>query len=62
MGVHVSVPILSPCIGICALDASGLCEGCLRTGSEIAAWSQMCDAQRSYVMDTVLPHREAQRG
>lgn len=55
-------PILSPCIGICALDDSGLCEGCLRTGSEIARWSQMNDRERSHVMDVVLPQREALRG
>lgn len=55
-------PILSPCIGICALDDRGLCEGCLRTGNEIARWSQMSDGERSHVMDVVLPQREACRG
>ena len=27
----------SPCIGICHLDAQGLCAGCGRSGAEIAA-------------------------
>ncbi len=54
-------PILSPCIGICSLDAEGYCEGCFRTGDEIAAWSQMSDRQREHVMDVVLPQREAER-
>ena len=53
--------ILSPCIGICALDGQGLCEGCHRTTAEIARWSQMSDAERQYVMDVVLPRREASR-
>ena len=37
-----SVP--SPCINVCRMDAaSGLCEGCLRTIDEIAAWGTMDD-------------------
>lgn len=53
--------VLSPCIGICALDGQGLCEGCHRTPAEIAGWSQMSDAERLHVMDVVLPVREASR-
>jgi predicted Fe-S protein YdhL (DUF1289 family) len=34
----------SPCQSICRMDAAtGLCEGCLRTLDEIAAWSSMDD-------------------
>lgn len=57
----MSKPILSPCIGVCVLDAQGLCEGCLRTGDEIARWSLMGDAERARVMEHVLPEREARR-
>ena len=53
--------VLSPGIGVCALDAEGLCEGCHRTPAEIARWSQMGDDERLHVMETVLPRREAQR-
>jgi predicted Fe-S protein YdhL (DUF1289 family) len=53
--------ILSPCIGICELAADGLCEGCHRTGNEIAMWSRMSDEQRRRFMDEILPEREAQR-
>jgi len=53
--------ILSPCVGICSLDAEGLCEGCHRTTAEIAGWSQMNDDERLQLMDVVLPRREAQR-
>jgi hypothetical protein len=53
--------ILSPCIGICRLAADGLCEGCHRTGNEIALWSQLSDEQRLRFMDEILPEREARR-
>jgi len=53
--------VLSPCVGICSLDAEGLCEGCHRTSAEIARWSQMNDDERLRLMDDVLPRREAQR-
>ena len=53
--------VLSPCTGICALDDDGLCEGCHRTGAEIARWSQMNDDERLRLMETVLPVREARR-
>jgi len=53
--------VLSPCVGICSLDESGLCEGCHRSSAEIARWPQMNDDQRLYVMEVVLPQREAKR-
>ena len=52
---------LRPCVGVCSLDAVGLCEGCHRTASEIARWPQMNDAERLHWMEAVLPLREAQR-
>ena len=54
--------ILSPCVGVCALRADGLCGGCLRTVDEIAAWSRLSDAERLHVMDVLLPQREAAAG
>ena len=54
--------VQSPCIGVCTLDNEGFCDGCLRTGDEIARWLAMDDAQRAHLMDTILPAREAQRG
>lgn len=53
--------VLSPCVGICSLDAEGLCEGCFRTAGEIAAWSTMSDQARLGLMLHVLPEREAAR-
>jgi predicted Fe-S protein YdhL (DUF1289 family) len=53
----MSPPILSPCIGICQVNESGLCEGCFRTLDEIGSWCNYSAAQREHLMDTVLPER-----
>jgi len=52
-------PLLTPCIGICRLDAHGYCIGCRRTGAEIARWRNMDDDERRRYMDVVLPARGA---
>jgi uncharacterized protein len=49
--------MLSPCIGICALDADGYCQGCRRTGDEIAHWMYYSDGERLHLMNDVLPQR-----
>lgn len=54
-----SIVILSPCVGICRLDERGYCQGCFRTGDEIARWRSMSDTERSHYMDVVLPARES---
>ena len=54
--------ILTPCIGICSLDAHGFCAGCRRTGEEIARWMYMSDAERLRLMNEVLPLRETTGG
>lgn len=59
--VSSSPSVLSPCIGVCALDAQGHCLGCHRSTSEIAGWLSFSPAQRAYLMDIVLPEREAAR-
>lgn len=51
--------VLTPCIGICTLAPNGHCEGCYRTGDEIARWLSMSDDERLRLMDHVLPAREA---
>jgi predicted Fe-S protein YdhL (DUF1289 family) len=53
--------VLSPCVGVCALDEQGLCEGYHRSAGEIARWIHMNDDQRLHLMEKVLPLREAQR-
>jgi predicted Fe-S protein YdhL (DUF1289 family) len=59
MSFPAPIAILSPCIGICRLGTDGLCEGCLRTGDEIARWLSMSDAERGHLMFEVLPKRGA---
>ncbi|RRN58552.1 CoA pyrophosphatase [Pseudoxanthomonas sp. SGNA-20] len=53
--------VSSPCIGLCRLDRDGLCEGCLRSGEEIGAWSRMDEGQRRRLMEEVLQQRQRQR-
>jgi len=50
--------VQTPCIGVCTINEDGLCDGCLRTGDEIAGWMAMDDAQREHMMASVLPARE----
>ena len=61
MHIDFPQPVLSPCIGICHLDDSGLCVGCFRSAAEIAGWLGMSRAERAHLMDVVLPQREARR-
>lgn len=45
-------PVPSPCNSICRISpANGLCEGCLRTIDEVAAWSRLDDAGKREVWD-----------
>ncbi|AWN46885.1 DUF1289 domain-containing protein [Methylobacterium terrae] len=53
------MPASTPCIRLCVLDpVTGLCEGCGRTGTEIAAWGGLPEAERLRIMAT-LPARLA---
>jgi hypothetical protein len=41
----------SPCVGICVIDPqTGLCDGCLRTLDEIAAWWDYGPARKRAVL------------
>lgn len=46
----------SPCVGVCTLDASGLCVGCRRSAAEIGRWLAMSPRERREIMDA-LPQR-----
>ena len=55
----LTAPVPSPCIDVCRMGAdSGLCEGCLRTLDEIAAWSQLSDAAKSEVWAALAQRRQ----
>ena len=52
-------PVPSPCISICAMDASsGLCTGCLRTIDEIAGWSRFSDDEKRAVWRLISERRK----
>ncbi|HXA35904.1 MAG TPA: DUF1289 domain-containing protein [Steroidobacteraceae bacterium] len=44
------VPVPSPCINICRLDARGLCVGCRRSMNEIAEWPGASEARRREIL------------
>jgi predicted Fe-S protein YdhL (DUF1289 family) len=46
---------------VCRLGRDGLCDGCLRTATEIGNWMGMADSERRRLMDDVLPLRDMQR-
>ena len=53
--------VASPCINVCRMDAaSGLCEGCLRTLDEIAAWGTMNDDDKRAVWQRLEQRRAEQ--
>jgi predicted Fe-S protein YdhL (DUF1289 family) len=45
------VPVASPCVGICQLDARSVCIGCSRTLREIAEWSAASEARRREIVE-----------
>ena len=50
-------PVKTPCIKLCIVDGeSGLCMGCYRKLSEVAAWGRYSDDEREASMVT-LPAR-----
>jgi predicted Fe-S protein YdhL (DUF1289 family) len=54
----VAAPVASPCISICRMNpATGLCDGCLRTLDEIAAWSRLSDDDKRAVLARVAVRR-----
>jgi uncharacterized protein len=43
-------PVPSPCTSVCRMDeASGWCQGCLRTLDEIGFWSVLDEADKQAV-------------
>ena len=53
----------SPCISVCQMDdASGVCLGCYRTRTEIAAWRGMTQDQQRALLDDLNERRAAATG
>ena len=54
--------VVSPCISVCRMqEATGWCEGCLRTLDEIATWGQLDDAAKRAILLRLRPRRQARR-
>ena len=52
-------PIKTPCIKVCVVDGeSGLCLGCYRKLSEVAAWACLTDAERDAILDELPDRRD----
>ena len=50
---------LSPCIGVCTLNPeTQLCDGCLRTMDEIAAWTEYSSQEKRKVRAKLEKRRE----
>ncbi|AXR06013.1 DUF1289 domain-containing protein [Salinimonas sediminis] len=45
-----SLPVLSPCIGQCQLDAAARCTGCFRDLSQITTWTQLTAREQRQVI------------
>ena len=50
--------VASPCIDVCRMDRrTGLCEGCLRTIDEIAAWGALTESMKREVLANIAARR-----
>ena len=60
---QTQVKLMSPCISVCQMDAEkGLCLGCYRTRSEIAAWPSMSADEQSVLLSKLRTRRAAATG
>jgi len=47
----VKMPVLSPCVDICALDENDVCIGCYRHGNEISNWNELTNTEKQKVLE-----------
>ncbi|HZH29111.1 MAG TPA: DUF1289 domain-containing protein [Azospirillaceae bacterium] len=53
----------SPCTRVCRIDPeTGLCEGCMRSRAEIAAWSRMKPVERRALMAKLRSRAAGRQG
>lgn len=50
--------VLSPCVGICALDDNDICIGCYRSGQEISVWGKVSDEEKKEILRNVQKRME----
>lgn len=54
-----AAPVPSPCINVCTMnEATGWCDGCLRTIEEIADWSSFDDDMKRTVWNAIDTRHE----
>ena len=58
---HDEATPITPCIGVCRMDADGLCIGCRRTLAEIARWGTMSQDDRRHWVREVQSLRPPSR-
>jgi uncharacterized protein len=47
----VMARVSTPCVKVCLIDPeTGLCEGCGRTGEEVARWGTLSEEERLGIM------------
>ena len=49
----VDTPVASPCVNVCYLDDSDVCQGCYRSAEEITAWMRLDNEGRKQVLANV---------
>ena len=53
-------PIVSPCVGVCQINAqTGFCLGCWRSLREVAHWSRYGDDEKRAVLQALHERRAA---
>lgn len=45
--------VLSPCVGVCALDDEDICIGCWRSGEEITRWGYVDNDGKRAILKNV---------
>ena len=45
--------VLSPCVGVCALDDYDVCIGCWRSGEEISRWGYLDNDGKRAILHNV---------
>ena len=53
------IPIPSPCVGVCQINASTrFCLGCWRTLKEVAHWSRYSNGEKENLMQELIERRD----
>ncbi|REH37640.1 hypothetical protein DFR26_1419 [Paraperlucidibaca baekdonensis] len=52
---------LSPCVGLCKLNADDVCLGCQRSMAEIRSWGLLTLSQQRKILTRIYTQRRAER-